>query len=93
MIILGKGLNSSIWPIDGTLTGSISSDQSGPEGNATESVLHINQTLLDWSLNIRCSLMLLTQYLSPVPFYLWHFFFLSLPSSKCQNTGFIFPLC
>ena len=34
-----KGLNSSIWPIDETLTG-----QSGPGSNGHEGVLHIPQS-------------------------------------------------
>ena len=37
-------LNSSIWPIGGTLSGIISLDQSGPESNGNEGVLHIPQS-------------------------------------------------
>ena len=38
-----KGLNSSIWPIDGTLTGTVNPGQSGPENNGNERILHIPQ--------------------------------------------------
>ena len=44
-IITSKRLNSSIWPIDGTLTGTSSPNQSGPESNSHEGVLHILQIL------------------------------------------------
>ena len=36
-----KGLNNSIWPIDGTLTGNITPSHSGPWSNSNEGVLHI----------------------------------------------------
>ena len=39
----GKWLNSSIWPIDQTLTGTTTPGQSGRGGNGKESVLHIPQ--------------------------------------------------
>ena len=35
--------NTSIWPIDKTLSGAATSDQSGPENNGDEGVLHIPQ--------------------------------------------------
>ena len=38
-----KRLNSSIWPIDRTQTGSTTSGQSGPRSNGNEEVLHIFQ--------------------------------------------------
>ena len=44
IIMLSKWLNSSIWPIDGTLTGITNPDQSGPESNGNEAVIHILQT-------------------------------------------------
>ena len=37
-------MNSSIWPVDGTLTGDNNLDQSGPESNCNEKVLHISQS-------------------------------------------------
>ena len=46
-------MNSSIWPIDRTLTETTTLGQSGPGNNGDEGVLHIP----DWSLTIRCSLM------------------------------------
>ena len=36
--------NSSIWPIDRTLSGATSPDQSGPGSNGNERVLHIPQS-------------------------------------------------
>ena len=36
-------MNSSIWPIDGSLTGT--PGQSGPESNGNEQVLYIAQAL------------------------------------------------
>ena len=41
IIILSKKLNSSIWPIDGTLTGTTTLDQNGPESNGNKRILHI----------------------------------------------------
>ena len=37
-------LNSSIWPMDWTLSGTITPDQSGPGSNDDEGVLHIPQS-------------------------------------------------
>ena len=37
-------MNSSIWPIDGALTGATTPDQSGPGNNDNEGVLYILQT-------------------------------------------------
>ena len=34
-------INSSIWTIDGTLTGTTNLNQSGPRNNGNEEVLHI----------------------------------------------------
>ena len=42
-IILSKWLNSYIWSIDGTLTGTTNLGQNGPESNDNEGVLHIPQ--------------------------------------------------
>ena len=39
----GKWLNSSIWPIDGILTGTTTPGQSGPESNGNKEVFHIFQ--------------------------------------------------
>ena len=39
-----KWLNSSIWPIDVTLTGTPTLAQSGPGGNSNEGVLHFPQS-------------------------------------------------
>ena len=36
--------NSSIWPIDGTLSGAITLGQSGPGSNGNKGVLHIPQS-------------------------------------------------
>ena len=36
-------MNSSIWPIDGALTGDTNAGQSGLESNGNEGVLHIPQ--------------------------------------------------
>ena len=36
-----KWLNSSVWPIDGTLTGTITPSQSGPGSNGNEELLRI----------------------------------------------------
>ena len=49
-----KWLNSSIWPIDGFLTGTTC--QSEPGSNDNEGVLYIPPKLPDWSLTIICSL-------------------------------------
>ena len=40
-----KWLNSTIWPIDGTLTGTTTLGQSRPESDGYEEVLYIPQTL------------------------------------------------
>ena len=40
-----KKLNTSIWSIDGTLTGITSPGQSGPENNGNEEIL---ETPRDW---------------------------------------------
>ena len=40
-MISSEWLNSSIWSIDGTLTGTTVPDQSGPRSNSNEGVLHI----------------------------------------------------
>ena len=45
IIILSKWLNSSIWPIDGTSSGTTTQDQSRPESNESEGVRHISLTL------------------------------------------------
>ena len=37
-------VNSSSWPIDGTLTGAITPGQSGPGSNGNEGVLQISQS-------------------------------------------------
>ena len=42
-MIPSKRLNSSISPIDATLTGTTTPTQSGPGSNGTEGVLHIPQ--------------------------------------------------
>ena len=39
-----KRLDSSIWPLDGTQTGTVTLDQSGPEINDNEEVLHTTQS-------------------------------------------------
>ena len=39
-----KWFNSSIWPIDGTLTGVTTQSLSGPGSNGNEEVLHIPQS-------------------------------------------------
>ena len=39
-----KWLNSSIWPINGILTGATTPGQSEPKSNGNESVLHITQS-------------------------------------------------
>ena len=36
--------NSSIWPIDRTLSGATTPDQSGPGSDGNEGVLHISQS-------------------------------------------------
>ena len=41
MIIPCEKLNSSFWPIDGTLTDTTYYYQSGPESNGGEGVFHI----------------------------------------------------
>ena len=45
--------NTSIWPIDRTLSSATTQDQSGPESNGNEGVLHIPQNFTDKSLAIR----------------------------------------
>ena len=40
-LFVDRWLNSSIWPIVGTLTGTTTLDQSGPGSNGNERVLHI----------------------------------------------------
>ena len=42
--ILSKWLNSSIWPIDETVTGTITLGHSGPGRNGNEKVVHIPQS-------------------------------------------------
>ena len=37
-------LNSSIWPVDGNITGSTTPDQIGAESKSNEGVLHIPQS-------------------------------------------------
>ena len=37
-------MNSSIWPIDGTVVGTTHLSQSGPESNGNEGVFHISQS-------------------------------------------------
>ena len=44
MIIFSKWLDSSIWPIDGTLTVTTNQDQSGPGSNSNKEVLPIPQS-------------------------------------------------
>ena len=44
VFIYRKLLNISIWPIDGTQTGITTPDQSGPESNDNEGVLHTPQS-------------------------------------------------
>ena len=44
IIVLHKWLNSSIWPIDHTLTGPTNPGQSGAGSNANEKVLNISQS-------------------------------------------------
>ena len=44
IIILRKWLNSSIWPIDGTLIGMTNPSQSRPGSNGNDGVLHIPQS-------------------------------------------------
>ena len=39
-----KWLNSSIWPLDGTLTSSTTPGESGPESNGNKGVLYIPQS-------------------------------------------------
>ena len=39
-----KWLNSFFWPIDGTLTGTTTLGQSGPESNSNQGVLYIPQS-------------------------------------------------
>ena len=54
MIIFSKRLNSSICPIDGTLTGTSTPGHSGPGNNGSEEELHqmqfsvISGTLIGW---------------------------------------------
>ena len=42
-------LKSSIWPIDGTLSGLTTLSQSGPESNSNEEVLQISQSSRTWA--------------------------------------------
>ena len=44
IIIPNKRVNSSIWPGDGTLAGTIITGQSGLKSNGYEEVLHIPQS-------------------------------------------------
>ena len=37
-------INSSFWPIEKTVTGTPTTDQSGPESNGNDGVLHIPQS-------------------------------------------------
>ena len=46
--MLSKWLNSCIWPIDATLTGTISLVQSGSGSNGKEGVLYIPQSSILW---------------------------------------------
>ena len=46
---LNKWLNHSIWPRDGTLTGTNNSGQSEPEKNDNERVLQIAQSFMTWA--------------------------------------------
>ena len=46
-----KLLNISIRLINGTLTGTITPDQSGPNSNGNKQVVHIPQ---NWYLTLRC---------------------------------------
>ena len=46
-IILSKWLNSSIWFIDETLTGTATPGQSGPESNDNEEVFHFSK--ISWT--------------------------------------------
>ena len=41
---MSKKLKSSIWPIDGTLTGTTTLGQSRTESNGNEELLHITQS-------------------------------------------------
>ena len=61
-------LNRSIWPIDGTLTGTTTSGQSGPGGNGNERISPPSPNLQNWSLSIRYSLIsyFFFLYLSPL---------------------------
>ena len=43
IIILGKQLNCSVSPIDGTLTGTTAPGQSKAESNDNQGVLHISK--------------------------------------------------
>ena len=51
-----KKFSGSIWPIDGTLTGTAILIQSGPDSDGNKEVLH-NTQILNRSLTIRCSFM------------------------------------
>ena len=44
-----KWLNSSIWPIDETLTGTTTTSQSGHGNNGNEGILHILQSSRIWA--------------------------------------------
>ena len=44
IIILNKWLNGSIWPIDGTLTGTTTPNQSETESSHNEGINYIPQT-------------------------------------------------
>ena len=55
-----KWLNSSIWPLDGTITGIAKPDQRGTWNNSNEREIIVIQQfprLPDWSHTIKCSLM------------------------------------
>ena len=61
IIIHGKRLNSSIWPIDGTLTATTTLIQSWPGSNGSEGVLYIPQTpILESHLQMQFNVILWT---------------------------------
>ena len=51
-----KWLNTSIWPLDGTLTGTITLDQNGLGNIGNEGVTPHSPKFQDLSLTIRCNL-------------------------------------
>ena len=71
-------MNSSIWPIEGTLTGTFTSGQSGAGSNSNEGVLHIPQTPIlesqhqmhSFSLSLSLSLSLYLSLSLSLPFSL-----------------------